>query len=103
VSCKKLIVVFNIISVIPGIIFVPLVPFTFILVYGEGKIQGMLHENILKFLLIFYPFLLILCVFYSIRRYKVGDLNGSLILSVVPLLHAILIAAVFIFGGIQLR
>ncbi len=100
---KKLLVVCNILSIIPGVILVPLTPFTFILIYGEGTVPGVWHENLLRILMLLYPFMLLGCLFLSVRLYRKKYQSQGLLVSLIPLFHAVLIAVVFQFGGIQIR
>ncbi len=100
---KKIITISNIFSALPAIIVVPLVPFIFILIDGEGKIPGYLHEYAVRILMIAYPASLIACLPGSIKLMRLGSLQSALAVSLLPLLVFFLLFGFFYFGGVVLR
>ena len=100
---KRLISLFNILSIIPAIILVPLAPFTFILIEGEGSIPGYFHETLLKTLMVAYTFVVVLCITFSIRSIKRNENLKALVLSIMPTLTTAAIVLTYLFGGIHLR
>jgi hypothetical protein len=100
---KKFIYISNIISALPAIIVVPLVPFIFILIEGEGRIPGYLHEYAVRMLMVIYPLSLIACLVGSIKLMRLGVLRPALIVSLLPLLVFFLLFSFFYFGGVVLR
>ncbi|NKB64887.1 MAG: hypothetical protein GKR95_23150 [Gammaproteobacteria bacterium] len=100
---KRLITLFNILAIIPAIILVPLAPFTFILIEGEGSISGYFHEYLLKTLMVSYTFILVFCIYLSIRLMRRGQTQLALVLSTLPTLTTTAIVLTYLFGGIHLR
>lgn len=100
---KKIILALNILSAIPGIIFIPLAPFTFFIVNGEGQIPGMLHEHAFMMLLLGYPFVLLGGVVGSIFTFHRERPRSAIIISISPLICAALLVWVFVSGGVQLN
>jgi len=100
---KKLVYITNIISTLPALIIVPLVPFIFILIVGEGRIPGFFHEYALRALMVLYPITLIACVLGSIRLLRRNLTVPAFWLSLCPLAVFMLLVATFWFGGIVLR
>ncbi len=100
---KKLVWSFVILSAIPGIILIPLAPFTFFLVDGEGRVPGLFHEHAFMALLLLYPFLLAGCLWFAWFSLRRGRAGGALMASAAPFLCAVLLVWVFIAGGVQLN
>jgi hypothetical protein len=102
-TSKKLVYVTNIIAALPALLIVPLVPFIFILIVGEGRIPGFFHEYALRALMVLYPITLIACVVGSIRLLRRNRTVPAFWISLCPLVVFILLAATFWFGGVVLR
>ena len=100
---RKLVYTGNILSTIPAALVVPLVPFIFILIDGEGRIPGELHENLLRFLMVLYPIALIACLVGSIRLLRKDRLEPALWISLIPLAIFGLLVMTYLTGGIVLR
>ncbi len=100
---KKAVYALNILSAIPGILIVPLAPFAFLILDGEGRIPGLLHEHAFTALLLCYPFLLLGCIGFSVFSLRRGGGYGVLIVAALPLICALLLVWVFIIGGVRLR
>ena len=100
---RKLVYTGNILSSIPAALVVPLVPFIFILIDGEGRIPGYLHENLLRFLMVLYPIALIICLLGSIRLLRRDRLKPALWISLTPLMIFGLLVLTYMNGGIVLR
>ncbi len=100
---KKSIYVGNIISALPSLLVVPLVPFIFILIHGEGKIPGYFHEYLLRTLMVVYPLALIACVITSLKIGRQGNHQLAVWISLVPLAIFAALVATLVFGGIVLR
>ena len=102
-SRKRVVYVFNILSALPAVLVVPLVPFVFFLIDGEGKVPGYLHENAVRVLMLLYPLVLVSCLVLSIRWTRAGRVRAAIPVSLTPLLVFALLAACFYFGGVVLR
>ena len=100
---KKIVYAFNIISALPSMLVVPLLPFVFILVQGEGRVPGYFHESAVKILMFVYPLLLIGCVIASIKLTRKDRPKPALPISLLPLVAFALLFFAFYFGGVQLR
>ena len=100
---RKLVYTGNILSTLPAALIVPLVPFIFILIDGEGRIPGHFHENALRILMVGYPITLIVCLLTSIRWMRQDRLSSAAWLSFVPLAIFGLLVWIFIAGGVRLR
>lgn len=100
---KKLVYTCNILSALPATLVVPLLPFVFILIEGQGEIPGLLHENLVKILMFVYPVALIICVVLAIRLMRADKVGPALWFSLVPLGVFLLLCGVFIGGGVNLR
>ena len=100
---RKLVYTGNILSTIPAALVVPLVPFIFILIDGEGRIPGMFHENLLRGLMVLYPLALITCLWGSIRLLRRDRLKPALWISLLPLGIFGLIVLTYLTGGVVLR
>lgn len=100
---KKIIYAFNIIAALPAALVVPLLPFVFILIHDEGRIPGLLHENAVKILMFVYPLALLCCVTGAIKLTRQARLRPAMVLSLIPLVIFMLLAAIFFFGGVRLR
>lgn len=100
---RKLVYAGNIISTLPAALVVPLVPFIFILIDGEGKIPGYFHEYALRTLMVLYPLTLIACLFGSVRLLRSNQTRPALIVSLIPLLVFVLLLSTYLFGGVVLR
>ncbi|MGI9310493.1 MAG: hypothetical protein ACR2P7_03040 [bacterium] len=99
---KKPVYALNILSAIPGILIVPLAPFAFLIIDGEGRVPGLLHERAFIALLIAYPMLLPICLWRSLSALR-RRRRAALIIAVAPLVCALALLWVFIAGGIRLR
>ena len=100
---RKLIYSGNIISTLPALIVVPLVPFIFILIDGEGRIPGFFHEYSLRALMVIYPLTLIACLFGSLRLLRRGRVRTAAWISFLPLAVFGLLLWTYIGGGVVLR
>lgn len=100
---RKLVYTGNILSTIPAALVVPLVPFIFILIDGEGRIPGYLHENLLRVLMVMYPVALIGCLWGSIRLLRRDRVTAALWISLVPLAVFGLLVLTYLAGGVVLR
>ena len=100
---KKLVYIGNIISALPATLVVPLVPFIFILIDGEGRIPGMLHENMVRGLMVLYPIALLTCVICAIRFTRRGQVQLGMLVSLIPLFIFVSLFFVFYYGGVTLR
>jgi len=100
---RKLIYASNIISALPTLIVVPLVPFIFILIVGEGKIPGFFHEYALRTLMVLYPVALIACVIGSLKLLRRDQMTQALWVSLLPLGIFALLVVTLLFGGVVLR
>ena len=99
---NKLIYALNIVSAIPGIVIIPLAPFAFFIVNGEGLVPGLLHEYAFIALLLFYPFLLLGCLWFSLSSLRRGRSRRALIAGTSPLVCALLLVWLLVSGGVQL-
>ena len=100
---RKLTYAGNILSALPSLLIVPLVPFIFILIDGEGKIPGYFHEYTLRFLMVAYPLILIACFFTTLKLLRANQDRIAAWVSFIPLCVFVLMFLVFIYGGIDLR
>lgn len=100
---RKLVIAGNILSTIPAALVVPLVPFTFLLVDGEGRVPGYFHEYLLHVLMLAYPVVLIASLWLSTRLRRRDRLRPALGISLVPLGVFLLLAWTFLAGGVVLR
>ncbi len=100
---RKLAIVGNILSTIPAALVVPLVPFIFILIVGEGRIPGYFHEYALRFLMVAYPVTLVTCLVLSIRLLRRDRPRPAAWISFVPLAVFGLLVWTYLAGGIVLR
>lgn len=102
-AMKKLVYALNIASAIPGIILVPLAPFAFLIVEGEGRRPGLFHEYAVMALLVAYPFVLAAGIGGSLFALRRGGRRGALAAAALPLLCALSLVWVFVAGGVRLR
>lgn len=100
---KKVVYSGNILSTLPALIVVPLVPFIFILIDGEGRIPGYFHEYTLRTLMIVYPLTLLGCLFGSLRLLRAGKAKAAAWVSFLPLAVFALLVLTYIQGGVVLR
>jgi len=100
---KKLVYSGNIISALPTLIILPLAPFIFILINGEGKIPGHFHEYALRTLMVVYPLSVVICVFFSIRLLRNGFQRAAAWVSFLPLGVFGLLLLTYLQGGVVLR
>jgi hypothetical protein len=100
---RKLVYAGNILSSIPAALVVPLVPFIFILIQGEGRIPGHFHEYLLRGLMVLYPLALIGCLVSSIRLLRRNRPRPALWISFIPLAIFGLLLWTFLAGGVVLR
>ncbi len=100
---NKLVTVFNILSAIPAALVVPLVPFTFFLVEGEGRVPGDFHEYLLHFLMVCYPVVWVLSLWGSRRLLRTGKSKPALGLSLTPFGVFLLLLWTYLAGGVVLR
>ena len=100
---RKLTYTGNILSALPSLLVVPLVPFIFILIDGEGKIPGYFHEYSLRILMVAYPVILIACFFGTLRLLRKNKERFAAWLSFVPLCVFGLLLLVYLYGGVVLR
>ncbi len=100
---RKLTYVGNILSALPSLLIVPLVPFIFILIDGEGKIPGYFHEYSLRALMVAYPLILLICFFGTLRLLKTNRERTAAWISFIPLSVFGLLIAVYVYGGVVLR
>ncbi|MBX2870209.1 MAG: hypothetical protein KTR18_16125 [Acidiferrobacterales bacterium] len=100
---RKLTYVGNILSALPSLLVVPLVPFIFILIDGEGKIPGFFHEYSLRTLMVAYPLILLACFFSTLRLLKTNKERLAAWISFIPLGVFGLLVAVYVYGGVVLR
>lgn len=103
VVVNKLVYAVIICSAIPGVIIVPLVPFTFLIVDGEGRVPGLLHEYAFMALLLAYPLLLLGGIFLAPRLLRGQRARHAMLVAVAPLACALLLVWVFVIGGIRLH
>ena len=89
-------------ALIPLLLVLPLAPFTFILVEGEGTIPGMRQEYIFHSLMIIYPIAAVLCGYFAIKGFRRMPGLRHYVIGVVPLFLFIMLVAIFINGGIQI-
>ena len=102
-SNKKLVVVGNILSTLPALIVVPLVPFVFILIEGEGKIPGFFHEYTLRTLMLLFPVVLLVSFLYSRKLFRLEKFTPSFWISLCPFVVFGLIVITLFYGGIVLK
>jgi len=95
---KKRLYALIILAALPGIVLFPLAPFSFLLTDGEGRIPGLAHEHAFMILLPAYALSLALCIPLSLRARRCAFLIAAM-----PLLFLLLLAWVFIAGGVRLR
>jgi hypothetical protein len=100
---RKLAYIGNILSTLPAALVVPLVPFIFILIDGEGRIPGYFHENAVRILMVAYPLVLIFCLVMSIRWLRQDRVTPAIWLSFVPLGIFGLLVWTYVGGGVMLR
>ncbi len=100
---RKLTYTGNILSALPSLLIVPLVPFIFILISGEGKIPGYFHEYTLRILMVAYPLILVACFFATLKLLRANRERTAAWVSFVPLCVFGLLVLVFIYGGVVLR
>lgn len=100
---KKFIYALNILSALPGVILIPLAPFAFLLIDGEGKVPGLAHERACIALLLAYPPLLLACIALSVHALRRLRMRRAVLFALLPLLCALLLAWVFTAGGVRLR
>ena len=100
---KKAVTILNILAVIPALIILPLCPFAFILIEGEGTIAGYFHENLLKTLMVSYPVILMAGVMSSVKLRKRNYDGWAVFMAALPSVISTSIVLVYLFGGIQLR
>jgi len=100
---RKLTYTGNILSALPSLLIVPLVPFIFILIDGEGRIPGYFHEYTLRTLMVAYPLILIVCFFTTLKLLRTDRERVAAWISFVPLCVFGLLVLVFIYGGIDIR
>ena len=100
---RKLTYVGNILSTLPSLLVVPLVPFIFILIDGEGRIPGYFHEYSLRALMVAYPLILIACFFTTLRLLRANRERTAAWVSFFPLCVFALLVLVFVYGGVVLR
>ena len=100
---RKLVYTGNILSTLPAALVVPLVPFIFILIDGEGRIPGYFHENAVRILMVLYPLSLIFCLVMSIRLMRRDRMMPAAWLSFIPLGIFGLLTWTYIVGGVVLR
>ncbi|MEM7196435.1 MAG: hypothetical protein AAF402_15975 [Pseudomonadota bacterium] len=99
---KLIAILLNLLAWIPLLIILPLAPFTFILVDGEGSIPGMSQEYAFHTLMISYPLVAIVCGYIAIRRYRLARYPQSALLAAPGILLFTLLLLIFLKGGIQL-
>lgn len=99
---KKFTYTLNILAAIPGVILVPLAPFAFLIVDGEGRAPGWLHEYAVMALLASYPVALAAGIGGSVWMLRRGHRRAPLV-AALPLLCALLLAWAFVAGGVRLR
>ena len=100
---RKLVYIGNILSTVPAALVVPLVPFTFLLIDGEGRIPGLFHEHLLRALMLTYPVTLAACLWLSVRLLRRDRPRAALGTSLVPLGVFLLLLWTYIAGGVMLR
>lgn len=100
---RKLVYTANILSILPAALVVPLVPFIFILINGEGRIPGYFHENLLRFFMVAYPITLIACLVLSIRLLRQDRVSRAFKVAIVPLLVFGCLVVTYMYGGVVLR
>ncbi len=89
-------------ALLPLLLILPLAPFTFLLVEGEGTIPGMAQEYLFHTLMITYPVSAIICGYIAIKGFRKMPEFRYMIVGIVPLFLFTLLVAIFIVGGIQL-
>lgn len=100
---RKFVYAVNILATIPAALVLPLSPFIFILIQGEGRIPGFFHEYLLRFLMIAYPVALAICLFMSIRMLRANRVVDAFCYGLVPLMLFLILLFTFLFGGVVLR
>ncbi len=100
---RKLVYAGNILSAVPAALVVPLVPFTFLLIDGEGRVPGVFHETLLRILMLGYPPALAACLWLSVRLLRRGSTRAALGISLVPLGVFLLLLWTYLAGGVVLR
>jgi len=103
---KKFTFALNIAAAIPGVILVPLSPFAFLIVDGEGRAPGWLHEYAVMALLASYPLMLAAGIggsVWALRRARDRHRHLPPLIAALPLLCALALAWAFIDGGVRLR
>jgi len=104
-AMKRLVIALNIMAAVPGVILVPLAPFAFLIVDGEGRAPGWFHEYAVMALLAAYPLVLALGIGGSVWALRRGRLDRRWppLIAVLPALCALLLAWAFVDGGVRLR
>lgn len=100
---KKLVYAGNILSAVPAALVVPLLPFTFLLIDGEGRVPGFFHEYLLRTLMLAYPVALAACLWLSVRLLRRDRLRLALGTSLVPLGVFLVLLWTYLAGGVVLR
>lgn len=102
---KKLTIALNIAATVVGVVLVPLAPFAFLIVDGEGRVPGWFHEYAVMALLASYPLALAAGIGGSVFALRHGGrgYRWAPRVAVLPLLCALLLVWVFIDGGVRLR
>ncbi len=100
---KKLVYAGNILSAVPAALVVPLLPFTFLLIDGEGRVPGFFHEYLLRTLMLAYPVTLAACLWLSVRLLRRDRLRAALGTSLVPLGVFLVLLWTYLAGGVVLR
>ena len=95
---KKLLITLNLLAGLPGIVLVPLAPFGFLLVEGEGRVPGFAHEYAVIALIIAYSVSLPVCIPLSLRARR-----RAFTVAALPLLLLALLVWAYVFGGVRLR
>lgn len=101
---KKLTIALNIAATVAGVVLVPLAPFAFLIVDGEGRVPGWFHEYAVMALLASYPLALAAGIggsVWALRRAR--DRWLPPLIAALPLLCALTLAWAFIAGGVRLR
>ena len=100
---KRLIIVLLVLCSLPALVLVPLAPFTFLIIEGEGRIPGRTHEYLSMALLLTYPLVLIASGVLCVRQRRLEAFGLAAVYALLPMLWALLLVWVYLAGGVQLK
>lgn len=100
---KKVLYAIHALSIIFGVVLVPLSPFGVFIIDGEGRVDGMLHEYFVIALLGMYPAVLACAIGGGVVACRRGRVRPAIWIALTPPICAAALAWLFIAGGVQLR